>query len=161
MKAELDALIASIRLTPGPDASQGPADCGAPFPSPGASPAASDPTALELATEPPPTPLPSGAARVCDQALMPARIVRVGNAVTAASPDSRGASPDSGSTEAVVWPRGFSARLVGGVAEIVAADGTVVAREGDVIDLGGGWDGSGGPAFHVCSVNGTIYPPAP
>jgi hypothetical protein len=42
MKAELDALIASIRLTPGPNAGQGPADCGAPFPGPSASP---DPTA--------------------------------------------------------------------------------------------------------------------
>ena len=111
MKAELDALIASIRLSRGPNTGQGPADCGAPFPAAGASPAPSDPTALELATEPPPSPLPSGAVQVCMQALLPARIVRAGNAVKAVS-------PDTGSEITVAWPRTLSAHLVGGVAEM-------------------------------------------
>jgi hypothetical protein len=155
MKADLDALIASIRLTAGSAAGQGPTDCGAPFPSPGATPTPSDPTALELATEPPPTPLPSGAVRVCMQALMPVRIVRIGDSV-------KTVSPDSGAEVAVAWPRTLSAHLVGGVAEIVASDGKVVAREGDVIDLGGGLDSAAvSPAFHICSVNGTIYLPEP
>lgn len=169
MKAALDALIASIRLTPGPDSGQGPADCGAPFPSPAAAPAASDPVTLELTTEPPPSLLPSGAVRACDQALLGAvRVVRVGDSI-------RVVSVDSGAEVAVTWPRGFSAHLVGGIAQIVATDGTVVGSEGAVlVRLGGGFGGSGdgpvpvesgrvflGPSFHVCSVNETIYLPTP
>ena len=39
----------------------------------------------------------------------------------------------------LVWPNGFSARLVNGRAELVAPDGSVLAREGDVISkLAGG-----------------------
>jgi hypothetical protein len=54
----------------------------------------------------------------------------------------------------LVWPRGFSARLVGGRAELVAPDGTVVIREGDVVsDII-----SGVP--NICAVNGVLYPPA-
>jgi hypothetical protein len=155
MKAELDALIASIRLTPGPNAAQGPADCGAPFPGPRASTASSDPTTLELPTEPPPTAMPSGAVRECLQALLAVHVVRVGNSV-------RAVSPGTGAEVTVAWPRGFSARLVDGVAEIVASDGTVIAREGDLIDLGGGVDSAAvSPAFDICAVNGIIYPPAP
>jgi hypothetical protein len=155
MKAELDALIASVRLSPGPNAGQGRADCGAPFPSPGSSAAPSDPTALGLAAEPPQSPLPSGAVRACVQALLPVRVVRAGNSVKAVS-------PDTGAEITVAWPRGFRAHLVGGVAEIVASDGNVIAREGDVVDLGGGLDSAAvSPAFHICAVNGTIYPQAP
>jgi len=54
----------------------------------------------------------------------------------------------------VVWPRGFSARLLDGRAELVAPDGSVVARDGDVLDrLVGGTDA-------ICEVNGVGYPPA-
>jgi hypothetical protein len=168
MKAELDALIASIRLSPGPNDSQDLADCGAPFPSPDASRAASEPDTLELAAEPASAPLPSGAVRACDQGLLGAvRIVRVGNSV-------RVVSVEDGTEVAVTWPTGFSAHLVGGVAEIVASDGTVVGSEGAVlVRLGGGSSGAAdgrvsveppgrvfvGPSFLVCSVNGRVYLP--
>lgn len=46
---------------------------------------------------------------------------------------------DIGERMSVVWPSGFSARLVNGRAELVAPDGSVLARERDVIsNLAGG-----------------------
>jgi hypothetical protein len=39
----------------------------------------------------------------------------------------------SGNRMPVVWPNGFSARLVGGRAELVPPNGSVLARDGDVI----------------------------
>lgn len=36
----------------------------------------------------------------------------------------------------IVWPRDWAAWRVDGRAELVARDGTVVAREGNVLDLG-------------------------
>ena len=52
----------------------------------------------------------------------------------------------------VVWPRGFSARLLNGQAELVAPDGTVIARAGDHLEgqLLGGYEDDG--LYHVCSV---------
>ncbi len=59
----------------------------------------------------------------------------------------------------LIWPRGFSARLVSGRAEIAAPDGMVITREGDVLAnmLGGAGDAQG---FHICSVSNRIYSPA-
>ena len=49
--------------------------------------------------------------------------------------------------EKVLWPRGYSARLLpNGRLEIVAPDGTIVARDGDMVEFNG-------PDYqHVCSV---------
>jgi hypothetical protein len=57
----------------------------------------------------------------------PARIERSGSELIFVS-------VKSGQPMAVYWPAGYSARLVDGVGELVADDGTVVGREGDVID---------------------------
>jgi hypothetical protein len=66
----------------------------------------------------------------------------------------------------VVWPYGFSARLVGGQAELLASDGTVVAREGDVLTgVDGLISGNGtvpGPAgaLHINEFSGNCYLPS-
>ena len=59
--------------------------------------------------------------------------------------------------EPVLWPRGFSGRLMDGRGELVAPDGTVVGRDRETIEAVGGWvDG----VFLVCSVDGVQYGPA-
>jgi hypothetical protein len=118
-----------------------------------ASPTSAGGTPLTIGTEPAPTPLPNGAVWACAQALMgPVRVERSGSALVFISTFTGGVGP-------IVWPHGFSARLVDGKAQLLAPDGTVIAREGDVLgDLGGGI-GLTGDAFHVCSINGTLYLP--
>ena len=59
----------------------------------------------------------------------------------------------------VVWPRGFSARVAGDVAELVAPDGSVVARAGERFSAGGGY-GPASDAFLACTVAGRNYSPA-
>lgn len=63
----------------------------------------------------------------------------------------------NGSPRNIVWAYGFSARVVDGQAQLVAPDGTVVAREGDVISDAGGGLGLTGDAFHVCQIGSTMY----
>lgn len=63
----------------------------------------------------------------------------------------------AGTPENIVWAYGFSARVVDGQAQLVAPDGTVVAREGDVITDAGGGLGLTGDAFHVCQIGKTMY----
>ncbi|HEX5452016.1 MAG TPA: hypothetical protein VFW86_06455 [Candidatus Limnocylindrales bacterium] len=59
----------------------------------------------------------------------------------------------SGQPVDLAWPRGFSAWLLGGRVSLVAPDGSVVGRDGDVIS---GLNGSS----QVCAIGATIYPPA-
>jgi hypothetical protein len=70
----------------------------------------------------------------------------------------------TGGRIAFVWPHGFSAWLLNGRAEIVAPDGSVLAREGDEIPPGTLAGASSGtlsePGFDICGVNGVYYPPA-
>lgn len=113
-----------------------------------------------------PAPLPSGAnalvlktyapaksgpgpAWACSESLIaPVRVLRDNDAVVfeLASGDRR---------VDLVWPRGFSARLVDGQAEIVAPDGSVIGREGDVLS-----DMLAGIPSNICEINGVFYPPA-
>ena len=71
---------------------------------------------------------------------------------------------ETGERYDLVWPRGFSARLLGGRAEIVAPDGTVLAREGDQLvsgELSGSSSGTQAePGFDICAVNDVYYRPA-
>lgn len=88
-------------------------------------------TPLALRTQPWRLWPPSGFA--CPGALVaPIRVEREGDAVVFVR-------VDSGERVSVVWPDGYSARLLNGRADLVAPDGSVFAREGDVIsNLGGG-----------------------
>ena len=53
------------------------------------------------------------------------------------------------------WPFGFSARFAPDL-QIVVPDGQLVAREGDEVDLGGGFRPDT-EVFAVCEINGVIY----
>ena len=110
---------------------------------------------LGLAVEDPGPPLPSGAQWACPLAeALPVRLAKDGQTLVFISLDAK-------HTVDLVWPRGFTARLLDGRAELIGRDGSVIARDGDVLDGIGGGVGSAGDAFHVCSVAGTSYYPIP
>jgi hypothetical protein len=100
-------------------------------------------TALALATEPGHL-LPTMG---CPTALLaPARITVVGDALVLV--------PEAGGDPIkVVWPTGWAAWRLGGRAELVSHDGTVVGREGEVVSGYGGGVGLD-DAFHVCEIGG-------
>jgi hypothetical protein len=60
-------------------------------------------------------------------------------------------SVGTGEPESVVWPSGFAAWREAGRATLIARDGTVVGREGDVLEGLGGGVGTD-DLFHVCDV---------
>ena len=100
-------------------------------------------TALTLATEPAHL-LPTMG---CQTALLgPARVAVAG--------DSLVLVPEAGGDLInVVWPTGWAAWRLGGRAELVSRDGTVVGREGEVVSGYGGGVGTD-DAFHVCEIGG-------
>ena len=49
----------------------------------------------------------------------------------------------------VMWPFGYSARLVDGEIELLDGSGAFVAREGDLIQMGGGSGANG--LFYACA----------
>lgn len=106
-----------------------------PFPLP------SGAVAVALPTQPPAAPLPAGQEWACPGEGIRGTLTwdAVSRTVSIGAPTFR-------------WPRGFSARESGGHVEIVAPDGSVVAREGDVITVSGKPD--------ICAVNGQIYGPS-
>jgi hypothetical protein len=62
----------------------------------------------------------------------------------------------TGERRSVIWPFGFAAWLEFGMAVLYASDGSIVGREGDVLDNIGG-AGVEGDGFHVCSVGVRTY----
>jgi hypothetical protein len=102
-----------------------------------------DATALSLATEPADlTPVTACATAL----LMPARVTVEADALVLV--------PEAGGDPIkVVWPAGWAAWRRAGRAELVARDGTVVGREGDILSGFGGGLGPDG-RFHVCLIGG-------
>jgi hypothetical protein len=88
--------------------------------------------------------LPPSAGMLCMQADYgpPVRVSRAGSAMVFV-PTTNGALPR------LVWPSGYTARVVDGVAQLLSPTGEIVAREGDLLDLGGGLGPDG--AFYICS----------
>lgn len=86
----------------------------------------------------------------CETALLaPAVVGTSGDALVLRSV---GASDTQG-PDSLVWPSGWGAWRVAGRAVLVGRDGSIVAREGDVLsDLGGGVGLD--DRFHICIVGG-------
>ncbi len=86
----------------------------------------------------------------CPHALAaPFRIVRDGTEMTFVD-------VGTGAPVSVVWPFGFAAWVEDGVAVLYASDGSIVGRDGAVLDnIGGGATGDGG--FNVCAVGVRFY----
>ena len=70
--------------------------------------------------------------------------------VTTSGDDLILVSVESGDTVRVVWPSGFAAWRVGGRSVLADPWGSVVGRDGDVLDSLGGGGGSGDDGFHIC-----------
>jgi hypothetical protein len=86
----------------------------------------------------------------CDgAAAAPVRIARDGNELVFV---------DVGTDQprSMIWPFGFAAWLEFDRAVLYARDGTVIGREGNVLDTIGGGEVEG-EGFHVCSVGTRTY----
>jgi hypothetical protein len=116
---------------------------------------------LTIMTEAAPTPLPSGASYACPATLssLSLRVVRSGTQLVVVD-------ATTGSPFTAIWPNGFAARLLDGNAELLASDGAVVAREGDVLTSvngeisAGESSGGAGRVIHITGFNGGCYTPS-
>ena len=83
----------------------------------------------------------------CPTALLaPARVAVAGDELVLV--------PESGGEPIkVVWPTGWVAWRLAGRAELVSREGTLIRREGDIVEGFGGGVGTD-DAFHVCVIGG-------
>ena len=123
--------------------------CGGPAWSPRTpAPRPSGAETLVLVTAPPAEPLGVGFEWGCADALIgDVRVRRDGNAIAF--------ERVGGGDVRLVWPRGFAAWLRDGEAQIVDPNGSVIAREGEVIS-----ERLVGVESGICQVDGVLYPPA-
>lgn len=105
---------------------------------------------LALRTQPPRWRFPFEPHACPLAALLPVRLVRDGQSLAFDM-------VDTGQRVPVVFPYGFSGRLVAGQGQIVAPEGVVIAQEGDVLSrLGGG--SADNNDFVVCFTSPDEYP---
>jgi hypothetical protein len=123
------------------------AACTTPLPSVGASTSGH----VELQTLPPESGQTPAA---CMAALMTATLVR--------HPRSgAGLADTDGHVVAVIWPFGYFARDDGGRLAVVAGSGKVLAHEGDLVSVGGGFAGDDESTWTGCGGITAVLPPAP
>lgn len=108
-----------------------------------------DVATLPLSTAPAAGAKPPGAVWACESGrYVPVQLVWDRARGTASFVNEQGTAIE------LIWPRGFALRAAADRVDLVAPDGSAVARDGMWLsDLGGG----GG---QVCQVNGVLYPPA-
>lgn len=95
------------------------------------------------ASSPPPNPgIPQPSEEACDAALLEGSLV---------ADDAGGflVAHESGAVTAVSWPEGYEVQVLDGARVLLDPSGNVVAREGDVVSLGGGMNADD-TAFVVC-----------
>jgi hypothetical protein len=111
-------------------------------------PVPSGATPITLVAAPPAEPLPAGVEWACPSALLgDVRVLRDGDEIVF--------ERAFGGMVDLVWPRGFSGWVRDGKAEIVAPDGSIVAREGDIIS-----ERLTGTEAGICAVDDVLFPPA-
>ena len=91
------------------------------------------------------------AAQACDEALATGKLVKSAQSGLAI------AGPTGAVTE-VLWPYGYSARTEGGRVALLDQTGTVVAREGDTISMGGGLGANN--TWAACAGTISVVPPS-
>jgi len=90
----------------------------------------------------------------CMAALMTATLVR--------HPRSgAGLADTDGHVVAVIWPFGYFARDDGGRLAVIDGSGTVLAHEGDLVSVGGGFAGDDESTWTGCGGIAAVLPPAP
>ncbi len=118
--------------------------------------------ALRLSPLWPGPPLPDGATRLNIATAAPHLVPNFGCPASLLAPVRIATSGDdlivlavpTGERVRVVWPTGWVAWRINGRAELVGRDGSVVAREGDVIENRFGGSAGDDGAIHICIIGG-------
>ena len=106
--------------------------------------------------------LPDGATRLSIATAAPHLVPNFGCPASLLAPVRLATSNDeltvlavpTGEPVQIVWPSGWAAWRLDGRAELVGRDGSVVAREGDVVENRFGGSAADDGSIHVCIIGG-------